>query len=66
MTQCESEPSNNLCNGKPDGNHEYPGKSNYILSCIGGMAKCQPCWPSNLVYSGKCNQCLYTRDGKDI
>ena len=66
LTQCESEPNKNLCNGKADGNYEYPGKPNYVLSCVGGFAKCQPCWPNTLVFSQRCNQCLYTKDGKDF
>ena len=59
---------NSLCNERIDGNYEYHYKgeyrANYFLQCLGGLAYCQACWPMSLEFSGKCNQCLYSKKGK--
>ena len=58
-----------LCNGRAAGNYEYPrpGKQNYFLRCTeGGLAQCEGCWPEDLVFSERCNQCLYSKNGNDI
>ncbi|XP_066934557.1 uncharacterized protein [Clytia hemisphaerica] len=53
-----------LCNGKPDGNFEYRPYSGYVknqfVQCVDGKPSCQVCWPKNLEFSEKCNQCLYS------
>ena len=58
-----------LCKGKSDGNFEYhyydQYRANYFLQCSGGMAYCQPCFPLSLEFSEGCNQCLYTKYGKN-
>lgn len=51
--------SESLCYGKFDGNYQIDYQPNHFVQCSGGIAHCQACWPSNLVYSGRCNQCLY-------
>lgn len=58
-----------FCNGRAAGNYEYPrpGKQNYFLTCTeAGLARCAGCWPESLVFSERCNQCLYVKDGKDL
>uniref|UniRef100_A0A7M5X207 Uncharacterized protein n=1 Tax=Clytia hemisphaerica TaxID=252671 RepID=A0A7M5X207_9CNID len=50
-----------LCNGKYNGNHEYPYDKHYFLQCNDGQANCQACWPLSLEFSEPCNQCLYNR-----
>ena len=54
---------NSLCEKRPDGNYEISGEENHFVQCFDSLAYCQPCWPSNLIFSGKCNQCLYERNG---
>lgn len=53
--------SNSLCQGRYDGNYEISSRPNYFLQCIGGMAYCQACFPSYLIFSERCNQCLYQK-----
>ena len=61
--------ADSLCNGKTDGNHEYTDpvtyrkNPHYFVQCSSGVASCQACWPSSLVFKRECNQCLYTREG---
>ena len=61
---------NSQCNGKHDGNFEYINPKtyeknpHYFLQCSDGVASCQACWPSSLVFKEDCNQCLYTKHGK--
>jgi len=61
---------NSLCEGKPDGNYEYhyygEYKINYFIQCVNALAYCQPCFPTSLQFSAKCNQCLYTKTGKQL
>ena len=52
---------NKLCHGRYDGNYEIPGKPNYFVQCVSGLAYCQACWPLHLVFVGRCNQCLYSK-----
>lgn len=53
-----------MCNGRADGNYEYSGNSSYFVTCSGGLAQCQACWPLSLEFSEPCNQCLYNKNGK--
>ncbi|XP_066918702.1 uncharacterized protein [Clytia hemisphaerica] len=59
--------SNSQCHGKPDGNFEYINpktykkNQHYFLQCSDGVASCQACWPSSLVFKEDCNQCLYSQ-----
>jgi len=55
---------NSLCNGRADGNYELNSGSSYFVQCSGDGANCQSCWPKSLVFSQKCNQCLYSKHGK--
>ena len=60
------------CSGRDDGNYEFKDKDNgqvirkFFTQCSNGNAYCQPCWPEDLEFSQKCNQCLYNKDGKMI
>ena len=56
---------NSLCNGRADGNYELSSVTSYFVQCNGGIANCQSCWPKSMVFSEKCNQCLYSKDGKN-
>lgn len=55
-----------LCQGKADGNFKYTNPTtkninkSYFLQCVDGEAFCQACWPLDLQFSEKCNQCLYS------
>lgn len=57
-----------MCEGKENGNYEYrhggESRENYYVSCSGGIAYCQPCFPLNLVFKEECNQCVYSMEGK--
>ena len=50
---------NKLCNGRYDGNYAISYQPNYFVQCVSGIAYCQACFPLSLVYSERCNQCLY-------
>lgn len=58
-----------LCAEKADGNYPYANPDNnivnehYYVHCSSGVALCQPCWPSHLVFKPSCNQCLYSTEG---
>ena len=52
---------NKLCHGRSDGNYEINGEPNYFVQCVSGLAYCQACWPLHLVFSQRCNQCLYSK-----
>jgi len=55
-----------MCNGKDNGNYEYRNngetRENYFVSCMGGIAYCQPCFPLTLVFKEECNQCVYSME----
>lgn len=52
---------NSLCDGKVIGNYEIQGKPNRFVQCDRNSTNCEICWPSTLVFSEKCNQCLYNK-----